>query len=311
MGCWNGTCMLSNLPIISGEKIKLVILKNGLSKKGDALSSSAFCYPVGLMSPAFLPIEGEYNDYGMIENIKEDWNSKLIIDTLKIWHSKIEVEDKIIKDFVLEDFLTGIERGSLKVMKKDKYSARKVFAEKNIPNNEDQELEGTNFAFVMIRKDVWDGICKTHIGDFWTDLEEEIYTISAKEWCKRKFKKQLDFIEKYIKVEKEREKMMLSILEGRDVSIFNSSSESGWGMAETNNTYSDYLLSGDSDKAGVFKTWSEHIIVNSFIIGTRKSWMIQSGAGSQNSDWENYLVLNKIVDKICKKKIKEYGRDEE
>lgn len=44
MGCWNGTCMISNLPIIAGEKVKLVFLHTPYGNNIDKIKKSAYCY---------------------------------------------------------------------------------------------------------------------------------------------------------------------------------------------------------------------------------------------------------------------------
>jgi len=64
MGCWNGTCMISHLPIIAGDKIKLVIL-HGINIPIN--NASAYCYSNGLLEPSFLPLTGEYNDTFIIK----------------------------------------------------------------------------------------------------------------------------------------------------------------------------------------------------------------------------------------------------
>jgi hypothetical protein len=66
MGCWNGTCMISNLPIISGEKIKLVLLRRAIDSK-RLFNSSAYVYSHDIFTPSFFPLSGVYNDYGIDE----------------------------------------------------------------------------------------------------------------------------------------------------------------------------------------------------------------------------------------------------
>lgn len=123
MGCWDSTCMISNLPIVAGEKIKLVILQPNYGRRdsgeGNILGMSGYVYATDIMGPAFLPISGKYNDYGMIENIVEDWNTKIIFDHLKKKYPVIEVDGRIIEDWDLEDFLGGIERCSLNYLKRE------------------------------------------------------------------------------------------------------------------------------------------------------------------------------------------------
>lgn len=66
MGYWNGTCMISNLPIISGEKIKLIFLLPKYSPV-TMCGESAYVYPTDILTPCLLPISGKYDDYGSIE----------------------------------------------------------------------------------------------------------------------------------------------------------------------------------------------------------------------------------------------------
>lgn len=65
MGSWSVYCGISRISITSGDECVFLPLKKG---HGDYLP----------YFPATLPIFGTYDDYGGIENIKEDKNTKLI-----------------------------------------------------------------------------------------------------------------------------------------------------------------------------------------------------------------------------------------
>ena len=69
MGCWNGTCMISNLPILAGEETKLVFLFSPHREKVTLTNASGHYYATDFLKPAFFPITGKYNDYGVIEDI--------------------------------------------------------------------------------------------------------------------------------------------------------------------------------------------------------------------------------------------------
>ncbi len=64
MGCWNETCMVSNLPICAGDRVVIIpIIEN---KSGDI-----GVYSTDYWAP-FLPfVRGEYDDYGSIENAND------------------------------------------------------------------------------------------------------------------------------------------------------------------------------------------------------------------------------------------------
>jgi hypothetical protein len=77
MGCWNGTCAVTNLPIWAGDPIRLILTLQQSDKQGDG---AGFCYSDDYWAPVALPVKGTYNDYGGIEDIKEDWNTQIILD---------------------------------------------------------------------------------------------------------------------------------------------------------------------------------------------------------------------------------------
>ncbi len=66
MGSWSVYCTISNIAITSGNKCVLVPLKEAKGHEGIK------------WQPATFPIFGEYNDYGGIENIEQNDNTKLI-----------------------------------------------------------------------------------------------------------------------------------------------------------------------------------------------------------------------------------------
>jgi hypothetical protein len=72
MGCFNGTCALSNLPIHVGEKVVFIPLIKTLGTKTKFFS----CGATDNFIPLGFPIIGEYNDYGGIENATTDKNNK-------------------------------------------------------------------------------------------------------------------------------------------------------------------------------------------------------------------------------------------
>ena len=117
MGCWNGTCMISNLPILCGEKVKLVFLHTGYGS-GKVTGQSSYVYSDDILKPAFMAIEGEYDDYGSIDSMVDDWNSQLILKKLKSKISKIDCDGEKIKDYDLYQFIKGIERDKLGVYMK-------------------------------------------------------------------------------------------------------------------------------------------------------------------------------------------------
>lgn len=84
MGSWNGTCGISKMPIQYGDRVKLVLLKP-TNHYRSVSTGSGFCDASDMYTPLCLPITGEYNDYGCIENIDEQPELfDLIIKALRI-----------------------------------------------------------------------------------------------------------------------------------------------------------------------------------------------------------------------------------
>lgn len=77
MGSFNKQGFISSLPICSGDAATLIFLKPNKycdSKQGGVVYSTDWYEPV------FLPVFGEYDDYGRIENIKRTDSVKFIED---------------------------------------------------------------------------------------------------------------------------------------------------------------------------------------------------------------------------------------
>ena len=73
MGCWHGTCGISQMSIVSSETVKVVIIQNQY-QPGTA---SGFCYSNGHAMLSSFILEGTYNDYGSVNNLKDNLALKL------------------------------------------------------------------------------------------------------------------------------------------------------------------------------------------------------------------------------------------
>jgi hypothetical protein len=61
MGCWNGTCGISQMPIVVGEDISFLIIE-----ETGKFNASGVCYVTDIMRPVSFIMEGQYNDYGSV-----------------------------------------------------------------------------------------------------------------------------------------------------------------------------------------------------------------------------------------------------
>jgi len=335
MGCWNGTCMISNLPIISGERIKVIMLRPSYNMKHIEQGSS-YVYNSDILTPSFLQISGEYNDYGMIENIDEDWNTKFMEGILKDILGNVIIvdgEEKKDKKYGLEDILEGIERNDLRytgvepedlerqklakraceVYEKSGWSSDKVKEEWEALRDMDisKKTRKLKASWVMIREDVWNDIVKTFKGQFWnperkSGSDESIpYYITGKEFCEYSFNNNVELYKKN---------------NDKDLFLFEdkifSRSYVGSDRFLKPFLYDEFLKMAVLEKKkdiidSIFDKWYEYTMVTTFLGSIRKGWMIQAGAGSQHDGWEDHKLLAQKIINICDDKLKEYEEENE
>jgi hypothetical protein len=83
MGSWNGTCALSQMPIVHGEKVVLFpLVKSPSAENGGG----GYCYSTNQYSPMTIPLFGVFDDYGGIEKI--DKNKEYVYNLFKLFEEK-------------------------------------------------------------------------------------------------------------------------------------------------------------------------------------------------------------------------------
>lgn len=138
MGCFNTTGFISQLPIRHGDKVVCFI---ATSVMGNNISAPVgMYYPGSLVTPYFLPIYGEYNDYGYLENIEENQITQMTC--------------KYAEETDLKTLLENISRGE-HVRLPNKYS---VMAD---------SYSIGEFTLLFEHRDVYDEVTKseTYLGD--------------------------------------------------------------------------------------------------------------------------------------------------
>ena len=106
MGCWNGTCNISNMPIFVGDKVVLI----PLMRVHNSVVFNA-CYPTDNFIPIGFPIVGRYNDYGGLEDIEISDVNRGYFDTLNFYFAGREEEEKyrkVKKYDNFEDFVNNV-----------------------------------------------------------------------------------------------------------------------------------------------------------------------------------------------------------
>ena len=335
MGCWNGTCMISNLPIISGEKVKLIFLKKG---NEQYVGNSAVCHSIELLTPINMAISAEYNDYGSVENIEKDWNHDIILKYFESYFKNgIRCDGEEKNKFDLSDIIDGIERGSLESrvktgilsdyeyvyqfdkMKNDNEENKSLIAyiDNELSNlkKETKNWINVEMSFVMIRQDVWETIVNNM-----SSLKNYFYGIDIPKYpTKITYLKYFElrwenYIKKFKESVTENEKLRFALdFENR---IFGGNGESSPRYLFSLE-YSKYLHDNINNLeivSTIKKLWIESKMIEQYVSLSRKTWMIQSGAGSQNADYDLMLLHGQMIVDIANKKINEnddYEEDEE
>lgn len=83
MGSWNGTCGITQLPILINDTIRMIAI-TPYEFKDNTPDGPSYCYE--LYQPVCLPVKGEYDDYGWIDNPQEGLGRQILESRLPgIW----------------------------------------------------------------------------------------------------------------------------------------------------------------------------------------------------------------------------------
>ncbi len=143
MGCWNGTCGITNLPIRGGDKIAAFLIAVPLKREGDF---SGFCYAG---QPLTLPFFGTYNDYGGIENVKESFVTKEIMTHFK--------REESFEGFINDQ----VERDKLKI---------------------GDDYFNYGVGLWMVHRDIYDKLCKIDPVSYGGEISSATFLDSANSW---------------------------------------------------------------------------------------------------------------------------------
>jgi len=116
MGCWNGTDLITQLPIMYGDEVVLIPVK--MRSYIEKLTGESPCYSNAYFKPLPVVLYGEYDDYGCINDITGDIEQfKEIVQK----ESKLENEE-ILEEVSqygsdnqtdIENYVRYVERGNI------------------------------------------------------------------------------------------------------------------------------------------------------------------------------------------------------
>lgn len=139
MGCWNGTCMITQLPIKDNEPIVII----PITKAADVALDHC-CYSSTYFKPLPIVLHGRYDDYGCANEITGD--TKQFIDIINRLgeYTESDIESYYKKDYgdrdepLIEKYLRFVERNNC-----------------------------SKINFIMIHKEIYDKL-KTYNGFFYS-----------------------------------------------------------------------------------------------------------------------------------------------
>lgn len=336
MGCWNGTCGLSGLPIISGEEVYIFPIVESYR--------DSFCYSTALYNPTIIPFRAKYNDYGAGEEC-HGVALELIMDGVRKHLIELEVGENKYHDiavkregFDVNTFFEAVHEKRLRVL--------------NLLRAYPDQPKYKEVFFTMVRKDVVDRLWNEWTFDRYKRKDAEIpegfetdqyyfknitYAKLAglipdfMEFCDAKEFPSSDAVNKIIKdddPEVSSKRVMLidvykrkCFFEGSRDHILSDTfghafgtGYAGGGFAHIvnfSNPILDKYLSGDKD--GAYELMREALIgkmVNSFMEATRKVWLPVMHQGSQSEEYDEYRLMNIITTDVMNEREKEYEDDE-
>lgn len=304
MGCWNGTCGISQIAIRAGEPtIGFLMVRN----PGDKWSANGHCYTTEYWCPLSLHIKGTYNDYGGLEDVDEnDWSvevaHKYIIENMI---ERDEGENKYHDIAVKKDDL-GWENLS-EAMHEDRIELEFAdgFMKEYYPNT-----TGLQVGLMMVHKKVFDAIIEQGI-DYWGGAITMDSLMKDGKDIVAYFRENDRTINGAVT---DSEKALAEILmdHGMDMvcrddhdnhlrQITISSEGANFNAGKVYLRYlSEKVYEGYTDEQldVIIKKLSEFYIFQSAMSMMRKTWMPQAGSGGQSDEPELYTAVNKTVDGI-------------
>ena len=327
MGCWNGTCGLSGLPIIDGTEIYVFPIIESYR--------DSFCYATALYRPSVVPFRAEYNDYGAGEKCSGP-ALELLIDGIRENLVEMEVGENQYHDIAVKR-----EGFDVDVFFEACHEKRLRFV--NPMRGYDGEAQTKDVFFTMVRKDVVDRLWNEWSFDKWKGsdgsvpegFESDQYYIKnvtyAKladlipeymEHCKTKespYKKALDesknkeimtdYFMRYAFFDGYRDHMLSSSFGHAFGSDY-----AGGGFASIGNI-KDKILDAyfDGDKEVAYELMQAALVgimVNSFMEHTRKVWLPPMHQGSQSECHDEYRLMNTITTDVMSARDAEYEDEE-
>ena len=318
MGCWNGTCGLTNLPLRAGDKVMGVLVRIPYRNKLEDMSGS--CYSTDLAWPVTAGFEGEYNDYGGIEDLVPSPVLEEIEKRFGVEDACVFINDVVERD---EFYYPGAYWDMVDYHKSVAKAEGKEYAEP-VKGEEGEGRDG--LGLWMCHKSAWDNLTRSpELKTGWKGVHPfNYYKDSFSDYCK-KLKAAVEMEERWAKMDEEgdlSEELKAIREEYKDDYFFSKlgigripfaecvgSRESGSDMNEELCGYARMLEEmiidknipvDDPNMVAFVDRLCESRAMNIVIGNLRKTWYPQSGKGSQANPYAWYYKLIESMEQIMR-----------
>jgi len=308
MGCWNQTCVVSNLHITAGQKVAMFLLVQNHHE------SEGFYYPDVLNKLCPFPFYGEYDDYGAAENCHGLMLNQVVA----------AVQSQLVEFDLGENQYHDI------AVKRDGFDINVLFE----ADHEDRLFVDTIYGRklkvtpVMIHQTVFDGIINdwTREHHYFTGYGTNDQKFHTREY---KFSDVVADLPAWIARASDAVKqdtkfsniggygLRYALMKLFDRNDPEQNLAADWfrtldshytpsALFEIADVLHDLLKTGSAeDTLAVMTELLKGLWLNSFMTHTRKFWSRQSGLGSQNNDQAAYRVLINSMTKALDDELRE------
>lgn len=281
MGSWNQTCGITNIHIRSGERVTAFAIVED--------TQDNMCYTTGLFVPFMLPIYGEYDDYGRLDQ-STGLGFTLLLERLNTHAVERPVGENQRREI-------AIERGKFD----DAYFWNAIHLHRIQVESRWGEVHHHNVKIMMV---------KSSVIEFLLDS----FKLTRHPYCKEK-KFQYTFRDVLNQVDALVDAMFTLFNADADAFLFNSFAKREipdpsieliqlWinssfshlmhrsAFIHLGGKIQEFITSGNRDQLVEFMngTIISHL-VDQFFMETRKVWIPQGGNGSQADDHDGYITL--------------------
>jgi hypothetical protein len=284
MGCFNVPCMVTKLPILHGEKVVgIPLLMAG---------AGSICYPLAYAQPQGFFFEGEYNDYGAMENMSGEFLDETVSLIGKYMTPK--AAEHTWEPEVTPDGLT--------MEKVFEHAHRDRITFKDFDYNLKCGVE-VPIKIAMIKKGVFDAIMNDYDPEDWKGKKfSQEFSDKIDAWKEDLVNKGEEYLKKY--------SLSYACLMNEAPYTREQGSAMFGNFLELRQGMGEALTSGDTTKFEYYKRGLYQITkMNLFLMDTNGVWINPAGRG-QEVDTKPYKLLTDMVQSEIKKINTRWGDEE-